>query len=67
VAVETKTPNHQALCAKGDVYFFGHGVPKDVTAAFHFYSQAMKAGSNRALLAMAKILEDGIDTIQELD
>lgn len=47
------------LCIEGDVHFFGHGVPKDIQAATHYYAQAMNLGSKKALLALAKIFEEG--------
>lgn len=57
---ETKSyPNHQLLCIEGDMHFFGHGVPKDISAATYYYAWAMNAGSKWALLALAHIFEDG--------
>lgn len=55
------------LCLEADCHFFGHGVPKDLDKAVHFYAKAMKNGSWKATLALAWIFEEGIGVPQDMN
>jgi len=47
-------------CLEADCHFFGHGTPVNLDKAVHFYAKAMKLGSSKAILRLARIFEEGI-------
>ena len=55
--------NRKAQRILGDLYFYGNGVPKDISKALDWYTKAAKLGNNRA----QRILGDIYCTKKDLD